>query len=518
MIQKILKIIKKCIHRLLWIVIYLSCYFSSFAQDFQYSLYHFTPLNLNPAMVAADDDQDASFIYRAQKLGNEIGLRSNQLNITHPLISKRGRWAGIGLLVSDDRAGESSFFIKQSIAASFAYNLYLNKFTTLSFGMQAGYNIKRISSEGLRTGSQWNGSAYDPGLPSGETFLNFRSGTENLNTGFVFRKIDKNKREISTFGFALGNITNPTEDFIAAPSKTASTFVFHGRQVLFSSGSVNAGPQLLYTNRARSHFYNIGANVNYSLQDFSLGILDNQGSVDFAVGYINEKAAALSFTLNQPSFKFGFSYDLDFNPQTEVRPFRGATEFAIQYRRTFESKYSKKKKIVKTKRYKKKKAKSVAPKTPQPKPEKSVNKKPDSVVEEPESKGTEEVISEKGEEKKTMNADDFLYKIMYFDFNKSLLEDKDATKFLDNLAVFLEENPDLIIKVIGHTDNIGKDNYNIKLSFKRAQTVSEYLNKKGIDKYRIIIEGTHSYNPMLPNDTENNRAKNRRVEIVPVNN
>ena len=100
-----------------------------------------------------------------------------------------------------------------------------------------------------------------------------------------------------------------------------------------------------------------------------------------------------------------------------------------------------------------------------------------------------------------------------FDFNKFILKPKakDALKVVG--AYIAQNNPKKIV-VTGYTDNIGSDEYNLKLSLQRAQSVADFLIYCGkIDAKKIEIKGLGKANPIAPNDSEQNRAKNRRVEI-----
>ena len=74
-------------------------------------------------------------------------------------------------------------------------------------------------------------------------------------------------------------------------------------------------------------------------------------------------------------------------------------------------------------------------------------------------------------------------------------------------------NPEVRILLAAHTDDIGGANYNIKLSQKRAESVKNYLVKQGIAIDRLESEGFGMNEPLVPNDSEENRAKNRRVEF-----
>ena len=107
---------------------------------------------------------------------------------------------------------------------------------------------------------------------------------------------------------------------------------------------------------------------------------------------------------------------------------------------------------------------------------------------------------------------EFKEKIL-FGFNQSELNDA-AKSNLDKLGNVLQKYPDTDIEVIGHTDDVGSDNYNQKLSEKRANSVSDYLLMKGINSSRVKIKGMGESDPKVGNDTDSNRAENRRVEFV----
>ena len=99
-----------------------------------------------------------------------------------------------------------------------------------------------------------------------------------------------------------------------------------------------------------------------------------------------------------------------------------------------------------------------------------------------------------------------------FDFNKSTLLEASKTQ-LDKLSKILAEHTNLSVEIVGHTDSIGSADYNKDLSMKRAISVSEYLISKGISASRISCFGKGAAEPLFPNTTEENRAKNRRIEF-----
>ena len=100
----------------------------------------------------------------------------------------------------------------------------------------------------------------------------------------------------------------------------------------------------------------------------------------------------------------------------------------------------------------------------------------------------------------------------FFDFDKSVLKPEAKAKLDDLISKTGGINLEVIIAV-GHTDSIGTDAYNQKLSVHRAEAVKTYLVSKGLEKNRVYTEGKGKKQPIADNKTAEGRAKNRRVEI-----
>lgn len=108
--------------------------------------------------------------------------------------------------------------------------------------------------------------------------------------------------------------------------------------------------------------------------------------------------------------------------------------------------------------------------------------------------------------KVTLNAD------ALFDFDKSVIKPA-AKASLDSLVGKVKSLTLEVIVAVGHTDSIGTDAYNQKLSIRRAEAVKKYLVSQGIEAKRIYVEGKGESQPVADNKTKEGRAKNRRVQI-----
>jgi outer membrane protein OmpA-like peptidoglycan-associated protein len=109
------------------------------------------------------------------------------------------------------------------------------------------------------------------------------------------------------------------------------------------------------------------------------------------------------------------------------------------------------------------------------------------------------------------------FNAIFFEFDSDKIKDSSLSDL--KLALdLLNELPDLAIEINGHTSNEGKEIHNLQLSQKRAQAVKTWLVSNGITESRLTSVGKGSTESISPNDTEENKEKNRRIEFVIVKN
>ncbi len=116
----------------------------------------------------------------------------------------------------------------------------------------------------------------------------------------------------------------------------------------------------------------------------------------------------------------------------------------------------------------------------------------------------------------TRNGDNIILNMpsaITFDVNSSALK-ANFFSVLDSVNLVLKEYKSTLVTVAGHTDSSGADDYNMRLSQQRAQTVATYLNNNGVATERLAAVGYGESQPVASNDTAEGKARNRRVEIT----
>ena len=104
---------------------------------------------------------------------------------------------------------------------------------------------------------------------------------------------------------------------------------------------------------------------------------------------------------------------------------------------------------------------------------------------------------------------------LLFDFDQAEIKPEYLSR-LDEAKKVFDAHPYMTVVIVGHTDDVGADDYNMELSKKRAWSVNDYLiNQVGIDSGRLKMIGRGESEPAYPNDSDENRSKNRRVEFIP---
>ncbi|MEO1714069.1 MAG: OmpA family protein [Bacteroidota bacterium] len=102
---------------------------------------------------------------------------------------------------------------------------------------------------------------------------------------------------------------------------------------------------------------------------------------------------------------------------------------------------------------------------------------------------------------------------IHFEVNSDVLK-PESMPVIDQIVQLMEQHPTVQFRIEGHTDSDGTDNHNLDLSERRAASVKKAIANKGINEGRMSTMGFGESKPVFPNNSEENKAKNRRVEFI----
>jgi type IX secretion system PorP/SprF family membrane protein len=465
----------------------------------------------------------ADFDYRNQKTGGEFNINSSFFSLAYPLIrqSTGAPWGGIGISLLDDRSG--GIFRTQEASLNYALNISTGKNESLSIGVRVLTRSQRVDYSGLFTGSQYiDGRGFDASAFNGESPQQQKISYNTFSTGILWTKTDRRGSLLGQFDGAIFDFNKPNNSFTSSNSQLGSTLIGHGSFLLNKQSQLNTYSDILFTYGDNKGVLNLGARWQYDLNPLSRTLTNK---IDMIARYVIGRSGILGLQFHNEKFSFGLSYD--FPVVVKNTGNIGAFEIGLEYRSpvTLKIKKAKTNQSGKTKISKKP---SVARKTGMTHPPVLKQARKDSIPQlvNPTNKiQNDTIIVATPQNKDSLSAEAKAGKIkhdplivekiiLHFHFEYNSIDIDDETeKFLNELSATLSENENLKLKITGHTDNRGNEKYNLHLSRERAEEVKKYLVKTGINPNRIFADGKGMTESLNGNDTEEDRSKNRRVEI-----
>ncbi len=474
------------------------------AQEVTFSQYRMAPLSLNPAEVATSPDWRAIAHYRRQQMAGDVGFRSTQFSLMRPLYAGKRRYAGVGLSVLDDRSAGPGWFRFQRVGLSAAYNVPLKRRQYLSLGLQTRLQSKRITLDEVRTGSQFRpGSGFDPALGSGEGANGLQTSYFSVDAGGVWYAVDRHERRVAYAGLTLVQLNRPRDTFFEPANPLPVGMSASGGWLLLDRKQSTASPELLWQYQAGQHLLNAGVRLAYRLEG-RFANATTAPRLEVIPRYTFNRNASLAVQWHQNDYTLGVSYDTDAGFNASENPLRSAFELVLGWHPPVRPKEKKKR------RRKKKPSQVLA----------TVSRGIPRVASQPVALDFElPAVSQSVSSPVPMRLPyqgllvvQSLTLTVEFGFDRAALTPV-ATEALDEVIVFLQQQPDLRITLTGHADGVGTTEANNQISWQRARTVRDHLLRQGITDERIMVVGRGASEPMYPNSSEVLRAKNRRVEI-----
>ncbi|MBL7871520.1 MAG: PorP/SprF family type IX secretion system membrane protein [Cyclobacteriaceae bacterium] len=484
----------------------------STAQYFQYSQYNFTKLRVNPAMMGLNNYGTASINYRNQKTGSDFAISSNFLALSMPLVNQStGRaWSGVGISLMSDRT--AGVFSTQEATLSYAANIQISRRQLLSIGFKGLYQSRRINLNGFYTGSQYiPDRGFDQGVFNGEGFSQLTNSFFTVSSGIYWQETDRYNRPVNYLGFSFFDINKPNDSFLDFPNKLSTTLVLNGGFKIYQEGDISVFPEILYTLSSANNLVNAGFRFQYDIRSVPNQIA---AQLDVLAKYVPGRSGILGFQFHTDKVSIGASYDFPIFKKNVGN--LGALEIALELRKLVDPK----------KRIKNRNSNQQKQPTAKGKPTiKSKTKaliKADSMsvikndsTDHALSSGLIESVETQASSGLIKHEPLLIEKIVlnfHFEYNSVDLDDETKT-FLSDLATTLEANENLNLSIIGHTDNLGSSKFNQHLSLRRANAIKHFLVKRNINPARLTTDGKGLEEPIADNETDEGRAKNRRVEL-----
>ncbi len=479
--------------------------FQLFGQYNWYSQYEYNLVNNNPAIIANDNFYKlvCSFKNNTIVSGYQDKLAYFSAEVPFKLSKTHDHIGGVGLTLTDDNYAVDNLYRRTGITLTHGQSIKITSKSYLSAGLSIEYYQRKTNTDGFTSGSQWvDNQGYDASLGLGESNIYDQINLFNFSGGVYWRLVDARKLPKAHAGIAVYNINQPNESFLDSDNKIPMRFTLSGSYRVFEKNSIKLTPDVLINSQGSEQFYTLGGLVNYSFKNTNPFSLIKSGSLDFGIRYTYDYSTAFIFRLNQKNTIAGVNIDLGTSKSSKYG-FKGNTFEVLLVLRKEAFKHN------------------------QDHSESSeIDDDDDDDYQIGETRGfikqnpvlqQSQIVIVKCDSTEEGNPPEpakvKLSKDFKFGFNNAEL-DEDASEYLDELITLLNYNKNLKLEIIGHTDNIGSKEANQKLSEKRARVVYDYLVSEGINKKRIQYKGKADTEPIAPNDTAENRAKNRRVEFI----
>ena len=481
------------------------------AQEDVFRQYRMAPLSLNPAEVAASPNWRAIAHYRRQQMAGDVGFRSTQFSLMRPLYWGNRRYAGVGASVLDDRSADPGWFRFQRVGLSAAYQVPLvmpdrdgtplGRRQYLSFGLQTDFQRKRITTDNVRTGSQFRpGQGFDPAVDSGEGVNGVQTSYFSVNAGGLWYATDRHERTVAYAGISLFQLNRPRDTFFAPANPLPVEVKAYGGWQLLERERGSVSPELLWQYQAGQHLLNVGARFAYQFK--APAQAGTAPRLEVVPRYTLNRNAFLAVQWHTEDYTVGVSYDTDASFNASENPLRSAFELVVAWHPPVEPK--------------KRDRRSKGPKWVLPPSLRKVPRvTPQPLVTENELPAVSRTVPALAAVEPPWGgslAVRSLTLTVEFAFDRAALT-SGAEETLEDIVLFLKQPSDLKVILTGHADGLGTPEANERISWARAQAVRDYLLRQGIAAERIEVRARGAKEPLYPNTLEALRAKNRRVEV-----
>ncbi len=458
----------------------------------------------NPAMLSSIQQTQAVINYRNNRITNDVTDFSSMLGVQVPLglYFEKLNLGTVCISAFDDHSNYAPSVKSTGIVLAYSQPVQLSGHSFVSIGLQCNVYQKKLDISAFTTGSQWDANlGFDPSLTNGETQFANRLNQYSLNSG-IYWQLNANDKRKAYAGVSLYNINRPNENFTGNGIRQPWWYFINGGYTFVDNSFGNIAIDALCDVRQKQTTAGAGIKAGIYYGTNSSGV----GEIAAFSRYLSSNTLVAGAMFEQQWFTFGISYDFStsqsFNSDSRSNAFE--LFLKVRFGRTV----------------KKKNTATVAPANYHPGQKRVfAEERRTEVIESstPDAQALKKVeaVSDTSNAKyepiKLALRRDFK-----FAFNDATLS-AEAKSYLDELVALMNKNKNVTMEIVCHTDDVASKEGNLKISLLRAQIEADYLVSKGIDKKRLTVTWKIDSEPLFPNTTPENRARNRRVEFIIMN-
>jgi type IX secretion system PorP/SprF family membrane protein len=314
------------------------------AQDAHFSQFCNAPLSMNPSAAGSFNSdmrvltnyrnqwRSISAPYKTFAFSYDMGIRKKE--------KRKTSYLGAGISFMNDKAGDAELSLNQ-VNLSFAYHLRTSTYNTISVGIQGGYAQRSINFENLQWDSQFNGSSFDPNLPSNEpanfaslsSYSDFGTGVQwTYSKGEMYSTA--NDQLMMNAGVAAFHVNKPDLSFYSTTlDNLPMKIVVHATsQIGFKNTKNSIVPALIYMQQGPLKNIIAGFLVRRSLMAASKYTGNIKGAaISFGGLYRVGDAVIPQVQIEFANYAIGFSYDINISGLTNITAGKGGFEISLRF-------------------------------------------------------------------------------------------------------------------------------------------------------------------------------------------
>jgi type IX secretion system PorP/SprF family membrane protein len=313
------------------------------AQDIHFSQFYMTSLSQNPALAGYNHDVQAILNYKTQwqsiTAPYKTAAGSFDMKLKKGKVT-RGFWAA-GANFFSDKAGDSQLATVQA-NLSLAYHVRLARFATLGGGLQGGFVQRSINTSALQWGNQYDGSAYNPTLATGESMAMISKSYADFGGGILYnynntsgeRNVTDNHDLKFHFGASAFHINRPNYSFYQGGTERLNIkYVVHGGALIsLKNTNMALAPGFFYYRQGAVQEIYAGGMIRYKLKQDSKYTGLQKGAAISVGGFIRARDALVATMLFEYSqYAIGLSYDVNTSLLRTASNGRGGFEISLRF-------------------------------------------------------------------------------------------------------------------------------------------------------------------------------------------